>query len=338
VQITVYDDVQVFSTLHEEWSTLAEHTFNPLIFLSWEWQSAWWDAYAPGSLFVITCRDNAGQLIGIAPWFIETRSPDERIVRTIGCVDVTDYLDILALEAHLSEVTEAFTQTLLAHRDRWDRVSFCNIPAHSPSLPLLVDQLTRNRFSVQVAEQEVCPRIALPDTFENYLESLDKKQRHELRRKLRRIEAENTSHMCITQPEQLRPHIEQFIALMRASHPDKAAFLDDPSHDRFFRAVLPRLASRGWLHLTLLYIEDVPCAAYCHFDYLGELLVYNSGLDPLKNAHLSPGIVLLCLDIRWAIEHGRRGFDFLRGNEEYKYRMGGIDHPVMRLQAAPAIS
>ncbi len=336
MQTTVYHDAGAFSALREEWNALMERSITPLLFLSWEWQSSWWEAYAPGDLFIIACRDDAGQLAGIAPWFIETRSPDERVVRTVGCVDVTDYLDILALPEQVDQVADALVSTLLEHQARWDRLSLCNIPAHSPTLTRFVDRLTQSGLTVQITQQEVCPRIALPGTFEAYLDSLDKKQRHELRRKLRRIEGEQFTHVRVTSAEGLQTHLEQFIALMRASHPDKAAFLDDPAHDRFFRAVLPRMAACGWLHLTLLYIEDTACAAYCHFDYRGDILVYNSGLDPNRNAHLSPGIVLLCQDIQWAIENGRQGFDFLRGNEDYKYRMGGVDHPVMRLQAAPA--
>ncbi|MCU0476705.1 MAG: GNAT family N-acetyltransferase, partial [Anaerolineae bacterium] len=68
------------------------------------------------------------------------------------------------------------------------------------------------------------------------------------------------------------------------------------------------------------------------FVYGGRVMVYNSGLNP-AHAPLSPGIVLLCHLIRWAAENGMTAFDFLRGNEEYKYRMGGIDQPLYMLKA-----
>ena len=85
--------------------------------------------------------------------------------------------------------------------------------------------------------------------------------------------------------------------------------------------------------MSFLVINGTPSAAYCDFDYNQKILVYNSGLMPQENAHLSPGIVLLSYNIRDAIAHKREVFDFLRGNETYKYRMGAVDTKVFKLKA-----
>jgi hypothetical protein len=85
--------------------------------------------------------------------------------------------------------------------------------------------------------------------------------------------------------------------------------------------------------MSFLVINGTPSAAYCDFDYNQKILVYNSGLLPHENSHLSAGIVLLCYDIRDAIDKKRSVFDFLRGNETYKYRMGAIDTQVFKLKA-----
>jgi CelD/BcsL family acetyltransferase involved in cellulose biosynthesis len=44
----------------------------------------------------------------------------------------------------------------------------------------------------------------------------------------------------------------------------------------------------------------------------------------------SPGWVLLGHTIEWCCENGRYEFDFMRGDEEYKYRFGGVNKYVMR--------
>ena len=62
------------------------------------------------------------------------------------------------------------------------------------------------------------------------------------------------------------------------------------------------------------------------------MLVYNSGHDAGEHGNLSPGIVLLGRLIEYAIEKGYREFDFLRGNEAYKYDMGGKDTEVCQLR------
>jgi CelD/BcsL family acetyltransferase involved in cellulose biosynthesis len=45
----------------------------------------------------------------------------------------------------------------------------------------------------------------------------------------------------------------------------------------------------------------------------------------------SPGWVLLGHLLKWANENGRDEFDFMRGNEDYKYKFGAIDRFVMRV-------
>lgn len=330
MQITIHTEAILFEQLQPSWDLLAARTEAIMPFLSSAWQAHWWDTYHPGDLWVLTAEDEQGTIIGIAPWFIDTQ---DRVVRAIGCVDVTDYLDILVEEPFAEQFIAALARTLAEHRSTFARVNLCNIPEGSLLLKHLPTALTANGFTVAQAVQEVCPQIALPENWEAYLEALDKKQRHELRRKLRRMEGEIVEHRAITGGDELNEHIELFLQLMRSSHPEKAAFLANAQNEQFFRAVMPELAVKGWLRLTFLLVEGVPCAAYCHFDHAGHIRVYNSGLEPEKNAHLSPGIVLLCYDIQWAIEHDRHVFDFLRGNETYKYRMGGVDNHVCQLLA-----
>jgi len=176
--------------------------------------------------------------------------------------------------------------------------------------------------------------IDLPDDWEIYLESLDKKQRHEIRRKLRRAESEASLEWdVVDETRNIEEEIDKFLVLMRTSHPEKAKFLDDPQNLAFLKHIIPQAFRCGWLKLSFLVINGTASAAYCDFDYNNRILVYNSGLLPQENAHLSPGIVLLSYNIRDAIVRRRKVFDFLRGNETYKYRMGAHDTKIFKLKA-----
>jgi len=53
-----------------------------------------------------------------------------------------------------------------------------------------------------------------------------------------------------------------------------------------------------------------------------HIWVYNSGINFEYSAY-SPGWVLLAYLLQWANENHRERFDFMRGNEDYKYRFGG---------------
>ncbi len=334
MKLTHYTDERAFEELRSEWDDLLHRSSSDLIFCTWEWQSTWWAAYKGGNrLCVVACRDDAGQLIGVASWFIEYQVA-ERVVRTVGCVDVTDYVDIIADTQQIDAVQQALAEFLYEHRADYDRINLCNIPEVSPTLPRFADKLKALGFNVEVEFQEVCPVIDLPTEWEVYLEQLDKKQRHEIRRKLRRAESEAALHWYVVDHTcRIEEELDKFLVLMRASHPEKAKFLDDPNNAAFFKRIVPLAFERGWLKMSFLVVNGQPSAAYCDFDYGDRILVYNSGLLPEENAYLSPGIVLLSYDIRDAIAHHRSAFDFLRGNETYKYRMGGIDTKVFKLKA-----
>jgi CelD/BcsL family acetyltransferase involved in cellulose biosynthesis len=99
----------------------------------------------------------------------------------------------------------------------------------------------------------------------------------------------------------------------------------------FFRRVAREALDRNWLRLAVLEFDALPVASYLCFDYLGERLVYNSGFDVSTCRQLSPGIVLLGYLIEDAILSGCRRFDFLQGNERYKYDLGAHDTEVKRV-------
>jgi CelD/BcsL family acetyltransferase involved in cellulose biosynthesis len=334
VQLTAYNQVTVFEDLKPEWNDLLHRSASDHVFSTWEWQSTWWTTYQAGELWVVACRDDSGHLIGLAPWFIEHNDQGEYVVRSIGCVDVTDYVDVLVEPKHMQIVFTALAQHLLDRRSAYDRVNLCNIPEASPTSEQFGTILQAHGFEVDVVLQEVCPVIELPGTFEDYLGTLDKKQRHEIRRKVRKAESEANISWYIVGPEHnLDEEIERFLGLMSASQYQKAAFLENENNVRFFKAIVHKTFEQGWLQMSFLYVDESVAAAYINFDYQNHILVYNSGLNPNVHGHLSPGIVLLAYNIEHAIETGHTIFDFLRGNETYKYRMGAKDTRVFKLKA-----
>jgi CelD/BcsL family acetyltransferase involved in cellulose biosynthesis len=330
---TAYSAPETFELLRAEWNDLLGRSAFNNLFTTWEWQSSWWAAYQPGELWIVAVRDSAGALVGLAPLFIDHSSPDERVVREVGCVDVTDYLDLLVDQSCPRDVLDCISAHLRSHRDRFDRINLCNLPPQSCAYQQFAASLGQHGFKTSFEQQEVCPIIALPDDWEGYLNLMDKKQRHELRRKLRIAAGQPGLEWYTVGPDHdLAAELDKFLALMAGSTPDKAAFLADAKHTTFFNSVMPLMAERGWLSLHVLTLNGEAIAAYLNFEYDGRVLVYNSGLS-LAHGQISPGIVLLAHIIRRAVESDRREFDFLRGNEEYKYRLAAQDRPVYMLKA-----
>ncbi len=334
MNLEVHTHPRVFDELESEWNALLHSSPSDQIFLTWEWQSTWWNVYHEGDLWVLTCRKDDGRLVGIAPWFIDA----ERTVRVIGCEDVTDYLDLIVDRCCVDEVLACYADFLADHSAEYGYVELCNLPQASPLYERFPKALEHSGLQVSVEQQEVCPIIELPETWDEYLQSLDKKQRHEIRRKLRRASGagEGIEWYTVDPQRDLTAKIECFLSLMAASDAEKYEFLQDEQNVTFFRQLIPLIAEAGWLQLNFLTVGGEETAAYLNFSYNNRILVYNSGLTHEHYAHLSPGIVLLARLIRDAIEQGYEVFDFLRGNETYKYHMGGKDTSVYKLTAKPA--
>jgi CelD/BcsL family acetyltransferase involved in cellulose biosynthesis len=102
----------------------------------------------------------------------------------------------------------------------------------------------------------------------------------------------------------------------------------------FMRANFKWAFESGILFMTFLEINGQKAAAYLAYDYLNRLWVYNSGINR-DFMEYSPGWVFLGFLLRWCNEQKREAFDFMRGDEEYKYRFGAVDRFVMRLVLKP---
>jgi len=201
----------------------------------------------------------------------------------------------------------------------------------TPALSLLPSICRETGLSCVVEEMDKAPFVSLPGSFEEYLERLGAKERHELRRKMRRA-AEllpGLAFRVTRTPDELVNDLPSFVGLLRKSHPAKESFMD-ASMATFFREVAEGFLASGRLRLGFLSTQGVDVASVFQFRTDGALLLYNSGYDPKLRA-ANPGLVLIARSIEQAIEEGCTEYDFLRGTERYKYDLGGVDRVVYRL-------
>src|SRR5258708_21731895 len=180
-----------------------------------------------------------------------------------------------------------------------------------------------------VEEEEVSPCIEISGDWDRYLAGLRKKDRHELRRKRRRLKEAGGWAVVESQPATLADDLESFFDLHAKSSRAKEDFLTDDIKT-FFRHISFHLQEAGWLSLRSLRFKDQPVAAVLGFLYRGRLLLYNSGYDPEHNA-LSPGFVMMSEEVRLAGRGELSQVGFLRGNEKYKYDLGARDRALVHL-------
>jgi CelD/BcsL family acetyltransferase involved in cellulose biosynthesis len=319
---TLHRGPGVFETLAGEWDELAKRAMTNTPFQTLAYQRAWWRHLGPGELVTIALRGPADQLEGIGCFFL-----DDGALHFNGCVEETDYLDLICPAESAAAAWEVVLDCLLGSGLSFNRLELCNIRAGSQTLESLKVLAGGLGLSYEDRQCDVCPTIALPEEFEQYLASLDKQQRHELRRKLRRADGAEAAMEEITSPDALAQAVPDFLALLGSSDPEKAAWLSD-ARRALFQELADVALDGGMLQLLFLNVDGHRAAALFNFDYANRIWVYNSGLDPASYGHLSPGVVLTALAIEKAIKGGRSEFDFLRGDEEYKYRFGARDEPL----------
>ncbi|HPS42697.1 MAG TPA: GNAT family N-acetyltransferase [Anaerolineaceae bacterium] len=330
--------VEEFPTeLKESWNLLLDESSSHVPFLRFEYLQEWWDTRGGGewpqdSRLAILVAEEDGELTGIAPLFIPGGEEPSRLM-LLGSVEISDFLDVICCPENL----ERFCAELLAYvKENQIRLGdvrsldLYNLLDSSPSLATLATAAQQLELDCSESVLQHCPYIPLPGNWETYLEGIDKKQRHEIRRKMRRAaEDEVAAEFYITSdPARLEEDIEDFLSLMEQDT-DKACFLTANMRDHMKRTMRCSFEN-GCLQLAFLIIGGKKAAGYFSFDYLDRIWVYNSGLDR-EYMPYSPGWVLLGHMLQWANENGKVEFDFMRGDEDYKYKFGAVDRMVKRI-------
>lgn len=321
----------VFEQLGPQWDELVRGAMTDTPFQSVAYQRAWWRHLQPSDskLRTVTVSDDMNGLVAIACFFLL-----DDVVFFNGCVEETDYLDIIVQERHAEMAWTAVLDCLNSSGfPGWRSMDLCNVPEASLSRRLLPELAQRHGLHFSEEVHEVCPVLELPDTFDEYLNSLTQKQRHEIRRKLRRAEGAGVSLWTVTPDDDIEMAVEQFLDLLQMSTLEKRDWLNAGRRAVFLETAKAALEAET-LQLMFVQVDGNNAAALFNFAYNDRIWVYNSGLDPTAYGNLSLGVVLTALAIRAAIERGISTFDFLRGGETYKYRFGAKDTEVYRLQLA----
>lgn len=311
-----------FNGLWDKWENALPHCVANSIFLTPRWQQSWWQIFGKDSqLCLLPIKTGSSE--GIAPLMLK-----DGVVSFLGGTDLFDYHDFLVPKGAEDE----FYPLLLKCLDSldWKAMDLRSLENDSPTIGRLKMLASERGYRVEIQREDVSPGTELPNSWEDYMGSLSVKDRHELRRKERRLLSEGHARQYVmTDPEEISAAIDDFFVLLCKSRKDKAEFLT-PQRETFFRNATYALAQRGQTRLYFMDFKGVRVASALCFDYCGIFYLYNSGYDP-DFSPLSVGLINKAWCIKDAIEKGRKYFDFLRGSEEYKYHLGGRDKIVSHM-------
>lgn len=353
----------------DAWDRLLADTARPTPFSRWTLHRAWWDAYGSTAheQYLVCGRAApdgrslaADDIVAIVPLmhrhevepedaasFTMLRRPADGMPVRPDATAIfmaasyhADYATVLCHPDDLAAVCTAVVVSLAAHdraTEPWDVIDLRRLRGDDPALPALAAALDAGPgdWSVVQEQEDVCPVVTLPDgDWDDYLATLDKKARHEIRRKLRR--AESVGEVTFREMPLDAASVEAFIDLHQKRWGEDGLFPATEGGDRS-RRFLHRLteleAAEGdsaQLQLGQVLVGDRVIFAGVGFDDGATCYFYNAGSDT-DARELSPGVTGAGAYIRDRIAAGRTRFDFLRGNEPYKYEWGAVDEPIYRI-------
>jgi len=324
-------DIRKFKEISDTWNELLHSSDQDCPFLTHEWISSWWECFSgDSSLEVLLFKDEEENPVGVAPLMIQ-----DNILRFIESEKVSDYCDFVFMKGYKEEFYESLFGYFETMPSNIEKIELMNVRSSSSTLDYLPLLASKYGFYCSKEEVEVAPVLELPSSYEDYLGNLSKKKRHELRRKLRRMESlEGIRVEKITDSKNLRTYLDRFIALHKQGSSSKAKFWEKPKMIAFFHEMAHRFSLQEWVELNVLFYEDRVLAALLNFSYSDRIYFYNVAFDR-DFARYSPGIFLFDHCIRVTISTGKRSADFLRGREEYKYYFGAKDSKIFRLILMP---
>jgi len=264
------------------------------------------------------------KIIGIAPLLIRGETAS-----IVGSADVCDYLDFVATPGMEGDFFDALLDDL-----GQKGISQLDLKPLRPDSTVLTHLLTiaqNRKYEVLCHEEGVSVELDLPSTWDEYLATLAKKQRHEVKRKLRRLwEAGNVDYRCVEVSLEVGGSMDTFLRLFSLSQEEKASFMTTQM-ESFFRSLAEAMAEIGLLRFGILEVNELPVAMIMGFDYNDSMYLYNSAYDP-NYSYLSVGLLSKVLCIKESIKRGRKKWDFLKGGEPYKYHLGGREIPLYSCQ------
>lgn len=319
---------EAFDSLEKTWNSLL-NGIECSVFQTFEWLRTWWKYKAePGDTLHILVFYKRDLIVGIAPLYIHpVRALGMTVARRLTFIGtgLSDYVDLIVTPGYESDVYDALCRLLASGQTSWDIFDLEDVNESSHLVTHLPGVLKRNGLNVYTYQGNVCPFILLPDSPDDLFKGAGSTGENNYRRKNKKLQSKFSSEIKIFQSE--KDDIDTGVADFCRIHGKRwksmgypSAF-DDEQMQRYHIEFSRKFAHRGWLRLYVLYIHGQPIAVTYNFNYRKRIYMYHSNAHgPDDVMRCSPGLVVRCTSMLDGIREGMKIFDYLRGNESYKYQ------------------
>jgi CelD/BcsL family acetyltransferase involved in cellulose biosynthesis len=316
------------ATLHEEWNALLERSVSDTVFLTWEWMYTWWECFSENKkLFVIVAEDE-GAIIGIAPLHItRSRYFGLRTLRHIEFLGtsgvITEYLDFIIQKGQEQELVPALLNFLFKNSSEWDALNLVSMKQDALNLQLIKEYCKEKGLQSWEYASRIAPYIELPASMDEYMQSLSNNSRWRFRKQRKTLENGRNVELLETKDKKaVAPDFTTIMQLHQKRWEQKGgpgSFAEERvGFLKFHKTIVQRFFDNGWLYLLRLLVDGIPTAGHYNYFYHNKVYYHSIGFDP-EWAEYNVGSVLQLLAVEDSIGKGAKEFDFLSGNEPYKY-------------------
>lgn len=337
MQIDVIEDRAGFEALREQWEAARRADPDGHFFLSFPFMDLTFERLKRTWRLLVARVD--GRAVAFLPLRVRGYAAKEVFATRVempGRAVYGDYTGLVCAAEHEEEAIPALAAAL--QQFPWAELDLENWMASGRRTERLLAGFDPEVFDVSTWERkpdangvnnDICPWVELADTFDAFAEAkLSANTRQRVRRFLRKVtgEVRITEVSAETYERDLGVLLEFWRQTWGPSKPDIERKV------RKFQWIFRRAFDRGRLYLPILWRGERPLAANGYFvdPESSSILFKITGRDEAE-AELPVGIILHGHAIHWAIGQGLRRYDFVRGNETYKYSFGASDRRIRNL-------
>ena len=322
-----------FNSSKEQWNALVHNMRYPSIFVSWEWIHTWQQYFANDTelvnLFIYADSAQHNELVGILPLFLQNTHLNKdwhsgRVLQYAGSSYLyPDHLDIICAEKHAPVCLQAVFDFLfnVTQQQPWDILYLPYLADNS----CLLDWLTNTTalpFKFNIQQTSTAPYIAMAsNSFDEYMGRFNSKQRYNIRSRQKKLCSQHNTQYISCQPDELSSGLDILFKLhaRRAEQKDIESSFQGKNVINFHHDLLNQIADTNWPQLKLLKNDQQTLAALYGFTFADRFFFYQIAHDP-EWTRLGPGKVILYHAIAEAFANGQQEYNFLQGQESYKYQ------------------
>lgn len=319
-KVTVINSLDEFKTLAGQWNELLARSLSNNVFLTWEWQYSWAECFLKDGrqLFTLTVyRDD--KLVGIAPFYLRLFRISGLPIKQIEFLGTPegdcDYLDVIMSKGDEAAVSKTLYDFLFSEaRQLWDCLKLIDIRSDSLFLLHLMNCVEEEGKYMEITRGSFCPFVPLPSTGEQFYKTLSSNRREQFRRHLKLLmESGNVRHLSFASSDEATMLDELFTFYEHEKQITNAPPI------ALIKRLLHNSGGRNALQLNLLTSDNKIIAGLLHLCHEKAMYMYLMAVNKAFNPAISIGNVLVGLSIEKAIERGFCVYDFLKGEEAYKF-------------------